>query len=1254
VAQATTERVMLGIPAHCATLLACLLAAQLLGSAPARAISSPSDCRAWLYGFTVSCTVEPDVDVAIVARDGAGFAHAAGSARSDRTSGAVTVPLRSIASTAAAILRPSDVLEISIAGAVVALLELPAYRSEVTDDGRLLVGITSPGAAMSFARGRPGSGSSPDDVVAVGDDGAFGYALDPPLGPGDIGFVRISTDDQLTASAYIVPTALELSILPPRLSGFASPGTAIDVEGHAAGAPFARRFEVPHDGSGAPGAFGLALPTLDEGTPFTLTARMPEAVGRTVSIAAVPDLWVALDRSQRAVYGGGPPQQALRVTAGPLDRGPDDARLVDEIIQTASDGTFRLDVSTEASAIDPGWHARAAYTPEPGLEVAATQVLAYLRAEVHGSTIDGVVETDSPVTVTLQTPGGALKARQLARSDELGAFRARLLGHGLTSAAAVRPGDRVVVDVGSHADPIVLSVPPIAVRTDAASGLLRGDAEPGTRLVVMDAGLTRQVAEGQVGVDGTFAVPVAGIVPGASGVVRVHSTAGHQLDVRWAALGLELDLRRPVAELAGNGLPGRRVDVRVTTSEGEPMVALGAELSSGVAAPEWRLPLRDVASQTARLVPGDRIEVRMGDERRSFVVPVFDVVPNSASNTIAGATLPNIPVTLGVQRAPLSTRPRLSEPIELTSDDRGQFAVALPESFALGHNDAVLALALPYEGVTLQRTAAVHGLTVDLTAAQLRVAAEPGAYRVEVVRGGSTLPLQASIVTADAQGRAEASLVDRDGKPVALTAGDAVRVERVGVPGAHLAATIPEIRLDVDWLQRRVRGAAPTAHETWLVASPSTFRGVDIARSQGELRPERDARGGFEASFDAFVMGAGGTVGIDARPGLLLELRSEALDGTRFLLSERAPLVNTAVGGAWVCLLGRPHDDVALALLDAQGMQRAHASGAVDARGRWSAGWTAAAGELVVTRTGDRVVGAAGAQAISMTLPRLDVLPDWHAGIPAGRALESSRVTGSTSPRAEYFVAQDDQARDPCFAGLDPPRYATRGRADADGAFSTELERVAVGGAVEVAQYDAAGHRAFRRVRRLKARVELGTRGVELAGSPAITTVLTWSRTGETLAQVATTLDGFGRAQIELVSSRDPAAVLRAGDRLSFTSAQGDEAADLVLLDVDSLGDGSLVGIAPPGATVWIDVTLGDGRAARLSSTADEDGRFALGPNDLPARRDWQLGDATAYDVVLEISDGHEQLVRILNLAPAPDDRHSVWLPFLVVPSHRR
>lgn len=1231
------------------------LAVQFVGRPPLNAADAISGCRTWLFGSTVSCVAPPDVDVSVVVRDAVGLERAVGSARSDRTTGSFTVPLRSIVVGERAIVRPSDVIHIAVAESLTATLVVPFMASEISDDGRLLEGVTEPAATMHFGRGRSSSGSDPLDRVEVGVDGGFRFDIDPPLADGEVGFVRISDGSPLTTSAYIVPAFFQLSLAPARLVGAVSPGTAIEIVGREEAGDFTRHYEVPHDSSGSPGAFSLPLPAVSPRSSFIVARRPPGRETVAYTVADVPEMWVALDRSNVEIFGKGPPVRSVRVTAGPSGTRSSGAALIDEYVNTAADGSFRLDVSGTTRAIDPGWFATVSIALAPSLELAAMQVLSYLRAEVHGSTIGGVVETDSSLTVTLQSASGQVKAQHVTRSDDNGAFRSRLVGLGLTTAVAIRPGDRVMVEEGNRGDPLVVDVPNITVHTDSADAVLRGVAEAGARIDVLDGALMRLVAEGRVNVDGTFVIPVPGLAPGVSGAVRVHATSGNQFDVRWASLSVDLDLRQPIAELSGTGLPGRRVDILITTEDAHKVLArLGTELSAGVTAPSWRMPLRDVAGQIVQLQTGDVVEVRVGDERTTFVVPIFEIVPDMVGNSISGRTLPNIPVHLGVQRAPLSTRLRLTDPINTTSDELGRFTGTLPESFVLSHNDTVLALAHAYEGVTVQQSATVHGLTVDLSAAVLLGVVEPGTHRVQITREGRGLALRDPTVTTDDHGRFAVQLVDHSGQVVALTTGDTVTVEAVDQGGHRIVMTIPNLQFLVHWSERIIRGTAPSTNETWIVASPSVFRGANVARSQGEIRPELGANGAFDVGLDEFSAGAGGASGIDVRPGMLLELRSEAPDGTRFVMSERTPFVNVAVEGSAVCVLGSPHSNVSIELHDSGGKQRAKASGSISQIGRWSSGWTNLVGDLVVAQEGDRVVGSVDAQAISVTLSQVEVLPDWRADSVAGRAVEGSRIIGTALPRSEYFVAVDNSTDDPCFVGMEPTRYATHGRTDGSGAFSTDLDRVMVGTAVEVAQYDLVGHRFFRRVKRLQARVHLGTRRVALFGTSASTIELVWSRSDQAMARMRAQLDGFGRAQFELASDLDPEAVFRAGDRLALSSTYEQEAVDLAPLDVDSLGDGSLVGTAPPNATIQIDMMTRDGRAMHHVLTANDDGRFAFGPADLPARSDWQTSDVAVFEIVLAVSEGHQQFLQVLNLALPPGRPNALWLPLLFLPPGRR
>ncbi|MEO8084342.1 MAG: hypothetical protein ABI780_11010 [Ardenticatenales bacterium] len=952
------------------------------------------------------------------------------------------------------------------------------------------------------------------------------------------------------------------------------------------------------------------------------------------------------------MYGIAPPGQQVRVRAGPLSVLRRGVAPIDQSVEAAEDGAFSVDVHDASAPIGAGWFADVSYELNPSVEIAARYVLPMVRTEVYGSSISGNVDPESPITVTLRGPGGENNAQMRLRTGIDGAFSAQLVGLGLARAAQIEPQDMIVIDSGAGGDPMEIRVPQLSAITDREHGQINGRAEPGALVEVFTSGATAPLTQARVGVDGTYQVAAPGITWGSAGIVRVTMSNDHVFDIRWAVLSVEVDLDPPTMTIAGIGLPGRTVTVEVTDTSGRRVAELREDLAAiSTGDVHWLLPMLDTAGLPARLQAGDTVDVSVGDETRRFTIPTFDIRPDMATNTIAGRARPHAVVTLAARRPELGIQPIFSDAIIVTADVSGSFFAALPDVFRLGHNDRIVATTEADDGVMLRRSAVIPGAIVNLTTATLRGGlGHEGAFSLRLLRQGRDVALGDDTVRADSGGQFVFEVHDVNNGPETLSPGDIVRIIDQANGDEVLSITIPSVSAVVDWATGSLTGLAPLDHNVWIVASPAQFRGFDVEHAQGSLHPSRLADGGFAARLADFEDGLGARTGIEARPGVRLEVRSQQPNGTQFVRQMAVPLVSAAVGGGAICALGDPGAEVSLALRAVGGSATAAlATGRLGPNGRYSAGWLDSGGKSTIAHAGDRVVGHIGGVAIDVALGALTLAPSWNAGVPAGRALDASRVLGTAAPGSKYFVSLVDSHGDECFAGLDSNHFYTYGRTDAAGRFSATTESVDVGMGVEVAQYAASGHRYYRRADRLKVRAQIGGRRIEVRAAPDTAVEIEWTRAGTVAGRFQGVTDGFGVLGAMLGAPRAGVSVLTAGDQIEVTLAGEHGVLVVEPLDIDDQGTAGLLGTAPPGRAVRIDAMLRDERTLHFTVPSDERGRFSLTPADLPSRRDWQLDDVDTIEAAITVEGGHEVFLRLGERTDLPDDGvRRLWLPMML------
>lgn|GEM_PF-6000324 len=1211
-----------------------------------------SQCSIVLYDNIVSCVTAPDVQISIEIASAAGEQRGAGTGWSDRRTGQFSIPLGSEDGLARTVIQPGDELRIATDDSVGVTLHIPELYVNVSTDGTILVGQGEKDSALSFMRGRITLDSAELSPIAVAPDGRFEVPLNPALMPGDVGFVRQQQPGLGDVYAIVAAPTFRLLMNPPRLVGTVSPGTSMTLNMDHAGIARSSGLTVTNESTGTPGAFVLLLGELDAGTRVDLMVHGPGSEVIELPLGSLPSLWVAVDRAQSMIYGIAPPGQRVRVRAGPLSVLRRGVAPIDQTVEAATDGAFTVDGSAASAPIGGGWFADVSYELNQPVEIAARYVLPIVRAEVYGSSISGNVDPESPITVTLRGAGGERKAQMRSKTGVDGAFSTQLVGLGLARAAEIEPQDVIVIDSGTGGDPMEIRVPKVSAITDREHGQINGRAEPGALIEVFITGAKAPLMQARVGVDGVYQVAAPGITWGSSGVVRITMSNDRVFDIRWAVLHIEVDLDLPVMTISGTGLPGRAVTVDVIGSDGRRVTDLREDLAAlGRGDIKWLLPILDKAGLATRLQPGDTVDVSVGDEARRFTIPTFDLRPDMASNTVAGRARPHSVVNLAVHRPDLGMQPIFSEDIIVTADANGEFFAALPDAFRLGHNDRILGTTEADDGVSLRRSTVIPGVIVNLTTSTLRGGLDhEGEYTIQLLRQGHNVVLGDDTFSVDSEGRFMFEVRNANNAPETLSRGDIVRISDQDKGDEALVVTIPSVSAIVDWATGSVTGLAPLDHDVWIVASPAQFRGFDVEHAQGSLHPSRSSGGGFAGQLVDFEDGLGARTGIEARPGVRLEVRSQQPDGMQFVHEMAVPIVSAAVGGGAICALGDPGAEVALSLRAVDGTIISElASGHLGSNGRYSTGWLDSRGTSKIAHAGDRVVGHIGDSEIDFALGALTLSPIWDAGIPAGRALDASRVVGTAKPGSKYFVSLADSQDDECFAGLDSNHFYTYGRTDTAGRFSAATESVDVGMGVEVAQYAASGHRYYRRMNRLMVRAQIGSRQIELRAAPDIAVEIEWTRDTTVIGRFQGMTDGFGMLAATLAAPQAGVSVLLAGDQVAITSAGEHTALVVEPLDIDDQGPVGLLGTAPSGRAVRVDITLRDGRTLRFNIPADERGRFSLTPADLPSRRDWQLVDVKAIEAAITVIQGHEVFLRLGDKTVLPDERKlRVWLPIML------
>ena len=1124
-----------------------------------------------------------------------------------------------------AAVQPGDTVRIAQSGRRPLEIIVPALSATVDAVADRLSGTAPAGANVSILAQLELTG--PDGAVlwrdvptqaVAGPDGTWSADLraegvDLPAGR-TRGRAWIETVDHDRFFARFNDTRLDATLGAYEVRGLATPGhrvrgTIAHTDGSTTTLP---ERAVIGDGAFSLGAagFGRFASPPPDARPLRVGDRIELKVsgtdgGEVATLALVlPGIAVSIDTSADLVRGTAPADTNVRVEATSLD-GVQSVR----VARTGADGAFAADFRGTVD-LGPGWLAKVSVEPSPSTSAGAVAVVPQARVGVGLTSVRGLAEPGTPITVTLRGPNGAQRRMEPGLAGATGSWTVNLADFvpGGDDEVEVRAGDRIEI-TSIDGDPVVANVPTLTALADADTDSVGGTAPPGARLRVVAAGRSvTATADGSGRWTASFAgsldvaAPMGGEVWLADGAFAFYTT--------WSVVRLNVELGGNF--VTGNGPRGRAIDAVLRDADGKVVATAhgrvfdrlafgGAEvIIIGAEQDSFYLDFLDLTGASVPIEAGDVLQVTAGDQTVSFVVPALDGAVFVADDVISGRTRAGATVRIRVQRddAPAAEA-------TTTAGADGTFSHRFAPGVDLLYNDFVQ-LEADVSGHRVSRYVGSPGIQVDLDRNTVQGQIAPDArVRIEVKRGGAVLAGVES--QTGPLGFYFEMLSGAAGRPLSLRQGDVVTVTAIEPSGTALTMTLPELTVDADEAANTVGGRATPGGSLAVLANDQVG---DSALGFGQAWPEIVPSGTWQADF---------VPALRVRPGLAVNAQYRTPEGHIALRTRIVPLLSAEHGGANVCGWSAPSGAVRAELRDVAG--RVKGNGTTE--GAW---WDGAfhavlrdgAGAAVTSATSETVSADLSGTAVQVALPGLDVAMDWT----------TRRLTG-TVPRGVAPEIQFPALR--CGGNLDVNGssirvgFRLRFGASPDGRVDSEIPLpIEAGQGFEIALRTAGGHRVFKQFWRSQVEAYLATpRAAGTTNSQAAVTLTLKGADGTVKGTAIGAADPSGRFDLMLRDAAGEPVAIAAGDTLTAVGGGDSAIVPIDALSFDWSPGGAVSGLAPAGRDLRLTLRLADGRRLSVPRTADANGRWAFTADEVPVRGGWTLDDVTAVRVALRTAGGH-------------------------------
>lgn len=1239
--------------------MCCVGVAVLVIGAQSEVHATEPTVSVWLHSSSVRVSTEPMSQVDILLLDKDEVLKATGASRAAPT-GVATILLDTEIEGRGVAVEPGDELEIVVDGVTESAFTIPALRVDVSADDDRVFGTAPANSQVDLVLG----GWLPEDGVAigvldVGDDGRFSHILQraQSVGYSDYGHVRYVDPDGHEFKARYAVLGADFHVGKSAASVYGSFGTSVTLSMVLPGGgqfSESRVITAQTVESSSTAAEWRNLPPIEPGAEITVTKTSPGLQANQSLHAVVPELRTWIDRGANVVRGTGPAHARILVDVGNAAAVSGYRPAHAEEVEIGASGRFEL-AAKEGLVLERGWRAQAA-TTDGYLRFLSSYTIPVHQVALFGTNVRGITDEYAPVTVTLSSDIGQLLGQAVTETHSDGRYNVWF------DPVSERPSEvfiesemTLVIEEGAKSgDPTVIRVPNITIETDASLDTISGSAPNGATIRVADRSgrIVRRTSttneyyrlELGTGVD---------VRPGDSGPVVITTDSGIEYYSSWSAISISLtqsqsdELGNPSGYWAvkGKGARGRVVelvlldkDEQLVSSRQLRIASTHSTIESMGAAAQWSATLETLTGEPGHVFPGDRLQVRVGDDDAVLTVPRLEASVDIAVDFVAGETEPRLTVFSQAVRSGVAGR----SPVRSSSaDSNGRFTVDYSGVFDLQYRDNIVVGASSVEGHTVTRYVRSPGLTIDLdnsTVAGVGVPGEPLLIQLLDEQG-----VRASEhVTVSRLGTFVTPVRHDSRQLVEMQPGKQIRVRGVTGQSKPIDMTIPELTLELSTTAGTAHGrATPGGH--LLLEAEALFRrsGSQRTESYGYASVDVGSEGSYSVAASAF------TDAIRLHPGLSILAQYRQPSGHLVITRRAVPILNAQIHGARLCGFG-PADSLVDMTITTAGTETGRARGMTDRHGTFDLSVLSNTGDETAIQPGDTISARLGSAQVELVLPRFDVDVYWDDRTQT-RGARVSKVSGSGPPLTQLYV--DDPAGE-CLAGLSSRRtQLMRGGTDRFGTFTMVFDSQAPGNGAQLSFYDKSEHRVYYQIRKSLIRAHVGTDRVS-GYLPALSTarILLRDASGQVVAESTVSSDSDGMYDSHMVAETGDPVHLQQSDRIELYADDGDTRMTVERLDIDFSEEDGLDVFTNPNEQIDAIIRLADSRQVAVQLTGDGNGRAGLREHDVPDREGWSLDDIRFARLSVSSENGHET---VLEFSFGEDDAQDNERNFLPLVSRR-
>ncbi len=637
-------------------------------------------------------------------------------------------------------LRQGDVVEVVQANHAISVT-VPALSVWADSTQDALFGVGSSGTSLTmhfFPALQPEQEVTATTTAGPGDAFHFDLSSLVDVQAADHGFVRQILDPSRSVSARFVAPQIQVEAEGQYVYGYVAPGRVVTVSVLEAGSVLT---QVPGLPSTTSGRFGLVLQK--NGSSWLMPGRQVrlETVGQTVTMT-IPTLTTQVDFQSGVIQGSTSPGQWLSVLQqpGPISASTGDFLVFDpssSVTATVSgeySSTLTLEPLDFGAVLARDLEGHFAYRRWvlPGIQVV------YGRPFAAGPQISGQSSAMSaPVTISVAGPSGLLKGLFSYYTSEQGAIVSPMWPSDSQQNFGIAGGDVITLETPSGVD-TVLHVPALDVAADVPTQHISGHAPAGATLRLhlervepwneWPSGYDTEVV---VGPDGTFALDLqdvrltemspgrlAWVGPDGNSIILIFATRQSCLPTVFG-ITVHGNTVQVDANDSNQAYPCQTTTL-VRLKNGNGVIKGETQASYYDLYVSDSLSFWSLQGVPVIILPGDRIEIRNGDQSREWLVPELSVMAQDAADLVTGTAPPLSVVRIAVTDLGASTVTARGA-LSVTTGANGQFALSVP----LDAGTLIAAQVSDSEALSFSAYTTVPGLALKLYGSGVGAALTP-------------------------------------------------------------------------------------------------------------------------------------------------------------------------------------------------------------------------------------------------------------------------------------------------------------------------------------------------------------------------------------------------------------------------------------------------------------------------------------------------------------------------------------------------